>query len=76
MACHESILVSLRPGDFKSHQCVIVGGKRLYGLVTTFNPGDITLGNFSFLLSNVGEKWHSIPHFAQMSISSNGVGGE
>jgi len=29
MASHEGILGSLRPGDFKSHQYVNVGDKRL-----------------------------------------------
>jgi hypothetical protein len=68
MACHESILGLFRSGDFMSHQYVNVGDKGLFGLVTAFNPEDITLGNFSFLMSNLGGKWQSIPHFAQMSI--------
>ena len=44
MASHEGILGSLRPGDFKPHQYVNVGDKRLYRFVTAFNPRDITLG--------------------------------
>jgi hypothetical protein len=42
MASHEGILSLFRPGDFKSHQYVNVGEKRLYGLMTAFNTGDIT----------------------------------